>query len=360
MTKALNFDTIDSRVIGGCDVYTTKAAGSDKKLYKNIENSLETQYASLLSLSAGLPLSQAKEAGETLNLSRASPFGPLSQISSRRTFAYLIATLNASNPDYDFSQMLRPSDFQREKSIRKVMNNLDNTLYNLRPRQGSFSSFSNNSAIIPATPPGDKWNPKMWDFIDNAMTLSECAVYAYVPEDDPFADREYEAAFCSMNYFFFNKVKKRGFYLYLRGLSRVGNETPGGIKTPSSIVTVRPKRPASGSWSLPSPEDTSKKRAKFWLGDKAENAILITSDEEGDSEEAEIVGRKENTKLGSEENKLEQRIFERLSDTGSESPCKGRSPTARRTRSLSVQGGNSGEESAKGGRTTRKNDEATN
>jgi hypothetical protein len=31
-----------------------------------------------------------------------SPFGPLNQPSSRRTLFYLIATLNASFPDYDF------------------------------------------------------------------------------------------------------------------------------------------------------------------------------------------------------------------------------------------------------------------
>ena len=42
VTNALNFSTPDCHVIGGCDVYTTKAAGGDKKLYKDIENSLES------------------------------------------------------------------------------------------------------------------------------------------------------------------------------------------------------------------------------------------------------------------------------------------------------------------------------
>ena len=35
-------------------MYTTKAAGSDKKLYKNIDNRLESQYESLVRLSASL------------------------------------------------------------------------------------------------------------------------------------------------------------------------------------------------------------------------------------------------------------------------------------------------------------------
>jgi hypothetical protein len=50
VTTALNFETPDCHVIGGCDLYTTKAAGSDKKLYRNIENSLESQVRSRLSL----------------------------------------------------------------------------------------------------------------------------------------------------------------------------------------------------------------------------------------------------------------------------------------------------------------------
>ncbi|KAG9534596.1 hypothetical protein KCU79_g22080, partial [Aureobasidium melanogenum] len=54
VTDALNFSTTDLHVIGGCDLYTTKAAGSDKKLYKNIENSLEKEHGNLLRLAASL------------------------------------------------------------------------------------------------------------------------------------------------------------------------------------------------------------------------------------------------------------------------------------------------------------------
>ncbi|PSS20365.1 hypothetical protein M430DRAFT_27418 [Amorphotheca resinae ATCC 22711] len=120
VTSALNFHTPDCKVIGGCDLYTTKAAGSDKKLYRNIENSLESQYESLLRLSASVSPPQGSSGPSPLNLSRSSPFGPLSQISSRRTFAYLIATLNASHPDYDFSHILRPADFRRERSLKAI------------------------------------------------------------------------------------------------------------------------------------------------------------------------------------------------------------------------------------------------
>ncbi|KAI5293182.1 RNA polymerase III-inhibiting protein maf1 [Ascosphaera acerosa] len=138
ITAALNFDTADCHVVGGCDLYTTKAAGPDKKLYKTIEHGLESQYESLLRLSASLspPHAHASSAASeslALNLARVSPFGPLSEHSSRRTYAYLIATLNASHPDYDFSHLLRPSDFRREKSLKRAINTIDSTLFNLRP-----------------------------------------------------------------------------------------------------------------------------------------------------------------------------------------------------------------------------------
>ena len=327
-------------------MYTTKAAGSDKKLYKNIENSLESQYASLLTFSAGLPPSQAKEAGAALNLSRASPFGSLSQISSRRTFAYLIATLNASHPDYDFSHLLRPSDFRRETSARKVMSTLNSTLEHLRPLNvPTISSIRGTPATGIITPlSSGRWTPQFWDLLDKQMIFRSCSVYNYAPEDDPFSDSEDEASLWSFNYFFFNKEKKRVCYVYLRGLSLLGNETPGGAKTPTSIVTVRPKRPASATWSV-AEEETWTKRARFWLGDRAENAIVVADDD--DEGQVEVVGHKETDGgvEGDSEKEDEAAYFERLSDTASASPCKGRSrersSSAMRSRSKDTETGGS-------------------
>lgn len=268
VTSALNFDTADCHVIGGCDLYTTKAAGSDKKLYKNIENSLESQYESLLRLSASLSPPQAESLAASMNLSRSSPFGPLSQISSRRTFAYLIATLNASHPDYDFSHILRPSDFRKERSLRSAMNTIDTTLYNLRPRpSAAFLAVPHNwgsGAIVPGaqTPCGSQtWGPRMWQLIDNEMNLRECAIYCYAPEEDPF-DGE-EGAIWSLNYFFFNKSRKRVCYLYLRGLSAISH-------SPIHATAAVAKRKSSLRSGL-SVSMGARKRARYWLGDRADN-----------------------------------------------------------------------------------------
>ena len=277
VTNALNFETADCHVLGGCDLYTIKASSGDKKLYKAIEQSLESQYASLLSFSAGLSTSQAASAAGSLNLSRASPFGSLSHSQSRRTYAYLIATLNASHPDYDFSHLLRPSDFRREKSLKRVINTLDTTLYNLRPRPASnFAlgsapqwSASTSSSAPPPSPGNEMWSPRMWRLIDKEMDLKKCNIYCYIPEDDPY-DGE-EGFIWSFNYFFFNKDLKRVCYIYLRGLSAINHSA--GQKTPI-------KRGAERELSLD--ESTSSKRARYWLGDRALNATSAGAEDEDD------------------------------------------------------------------------------
>ncbi len=260
VTSSLNFSTPDLHVVGGCDLYTTKAAGGDKKLYKNIENGLEAQYKSKLQFSKSLSPPQKHVVAPTLNLSRSSPFGNLGMISSRRTYAYLIATLNASHPHYDFSHVLRPSDFKREKNLRHVLNTIDTTMYNLRPRP--FTNSAKDTVEMSANQP--YWGPAMWRLIDQQMSLRECAVYRYAPEDlDPFEDDD-EGSIWSMNYFFFNKARKRVCYLYLRGISVLAVPTIDALKTP-----IRSKRFADedvDGWLTP--DMGASKRARYWLGDR--------------------------------------------------------------------------------------------
>ncbi len=265
VTSALNFDTPDCHVIGGCDLYTTKAAGSDKKLYRNIENSLESQYESLLRLSASV--SPPQESGPSpLNLSRSSPFGPLSQVSSRRTFAYLIATLNASHPDYDFSHTLRPADFRKERSLKAVINTIDSTLYNLRPSSGmtlqvpSQTSYATASSASPAS---QAWGPHIWSTIDKEMTLKECTVYCWAPADEPFDEEE--GSIWSLNYFFFNKERKRVAYIYVRGV-------PVMARSPRQTSSMS-KRSGSEYYA------GANKRARYWLGDRAAD---ITNEQDSD------------------------------------------------------------------------------
>lgn len=269
VTSSLNFTTPDLYILGGCDLYTTKAAGSDKKLYKNIENDLEAQYASNVQFSRKLSPPQQDAMADTLNLERRSPFGNLGVVSARRTYAYLIATLNASHPDYDFSMVLRPADFKREKSLRKVMNEFDSTLYNLRPRPAS--SFVPKSVLQPgsACPPNSQpqWGPGMWRLIDQQMCLRECTIYRYSPEEfDPFEDDE-AGHMWSINYFFFNRIRKRVCYLYLQGISILARQN--GIETPlrTPMPESRNSEDLSEGWISPTSEG-AQKRARYWFGDR--------------------------------------------------------------------------------------------
>ncbi|KAL9599241.1 MAG: hypothetical protein Q9179_003624 [Wetmoreana sp. 5 TL-2023] len=306
VTNALNFDTADSHIIGGCDLYTTKAAGADKKLYRAIEKGLEDQHKVAKEISESLAKSHAAPAGQSVDLSRSSPFGPLSQSSARRTFAYLIATLNASHPDYDFSHLLRPSDFRREKSVRHVMNTLDTTLYSLRPRPSSNASLhiptywtsiaSSAPAIVSSN--GDSWNPRKWRLIDKEMSLKDCSVYAYVPEEDPYDGDE--GAIWSFNYFFFNKTKKRVCYIYLKSLSIISHSP--ALKTPTKI-----KRIADIGWA--GSEHGSSKRAKYWLGDREDISSGWHDDDDDDDDDDEYGNTNwdEEDVLHAQEEALEER-----------------------------------------------------
>ncbi|PNS16587.1 hypothetical protein CAC42_87 [Sphaceloma murrayae] len=289
VSDALNFSTADCHIIGSCDLYTTKAAGSDKKLYKNIESTLESQHESLVRLSASLSPVQhpvdSKHKRDTppiqlpqIDLSRNSPFGPLSKISARRTFAYLIATLNASHPDYDFSHILRPSDFRKTSgtTIRKAV---DSTMLHLRPRRMTTTAHRTIiSSSAPGVPSGEVvWSESMWDLIDREMELRQCEKYVWEPEDDPF---EEESSLWSQHYFIFNKEKKRVCYLHYGAFSVISH---------SPLRTARPSRATSMPRSNVSVGEGAGKRAQYWLGHSVDDQDVDSSWHEDDDYEGEYL-----------------------------------------------------------------------
>ncbi|KAL2148383.1 hypothetical protein VTH82DRAFT_2303 [Thermothelomyces myriococcoides] len=283
VTSALNFDTPDCHVTGSCDLYTTKAAGSDKKLYKNIQQSLQSQHAALLKVGASLSPPQRDSVAASLNLNRSSPFGSLEEISNRRTFAYLIATLNASHPDYDFSHVLRPADFQRERVLRKVMTQIDSTLSSVRPTstlpdvavpRSSAAKPTDFNTGVSAAPP---WGPQMWAMIDKEMSLKDCTVFSYQPADDPFDEEE--GAIWALHYFFFNKALKRVCYLYVRGVP-VMSHSP---RVPGHSAMARGTRRSLAGLADDDLDDLgANKRARYWLGDDFAERITASDDDMDD------------------------------------------------------------------------------
>ena len=268
VTGALNFNTPDCNVTGGCDLYTTKSTGSDKKLYKNIDKDLNSQHAALLKLGASLSPPQREHmlaTSPSMQLfSHTSAFGPLSELSSRRTFAYLIATLNASHPHYDFSHVLRPGDFKRERNLRRVMANLDSILQNVRPGVETSTSFDSSAG-------GDStstWGPQCWALIDKEMRLNECTVFRYSPDVDPF--EEDESAIWAAHYFFFNRALKRVAYLYVRVVAVISSQSP----------TLRPANAAKHGRSSAF-DSGGDKRADYWVGDRDAKLVPPFDDDDG-------------------------------------------------------------------------------
>jgi AP-1 complex subunit sigma 1/2 len=283
VTSALSFDTPDCHVTGSCDLYTTKAAGTDKKLYKNIDKSLEAQHVAQLQFGKSLSPPHLESMSATLNLSRSSPFGPLSEIASRRTYAYLIATLNASHPDYDFSNVLRPADFKRERNLRRVMNNIDTTIQSVRPASAVFDGSLPRSVGSPHSPTGSGiitspvWGAQTWAMLNKQMSLQNCTIFSYQPADNPF--EEEEGAIWALHYLFFNKTEKRVAYLYVRAVPVV-----------SHSPRMRPRRGSSGVFSsslkrgfLSLDDSGANKRARYWLGDQYA-ARATTSDDDSDDD----------------------------------------------------------------------------
>ncbi|GCE99647.1 RNA polymerase III-inhibiting protein maf1 [Zygosaccharomyces mellis] len=117
------------------------------------------------------------------------PFGPINETASRRTFAYLIAILNASFPDHDFSS-LEPTDFLKI-SLKSMISKFENSLYSLGKNP-------------------EEW---MWEIINSHMDMSDCVIYQYSPSRS-FLDDE-PGYLWSLVFFLFNKKRKRVAYLYL-------------------------------------------------------------------------------------------------------------------------------------------------
>ena len=165
----------------------------------------------------------------------------------------------------------------------------------------------------------------MWRAIDKEMSLKECSIYCYSPEDDPY-DGE-EGAIWSFNYFFFNKIKKRVCYIYLRGLSIISHSPVQ--RTPISAI----KRSADGAWGGISDSGASK-RARYWLGDRAIGEVTSGWDEDDEVEEDDI------ELWGEEEDDImpvigdDDRRYVLSADEGA-SPCSGRSRSKSTVRGIS-------------------------
>ena len=115
------------RVLNGrIEAFSCKRAGEDKKLSKVLEAKMKE------SLQAeeddSIPPSLRK---------RSSSLGDLNDGSTRRLLIDLISTLNASFPDYDFSNA-KPEDFAPQNSLTYVLQRVNSYLAEITVSNSTF------------------------------------------------------------------------------------------------------------------------------------------------------------------------------------------------------------------------------
>eukprot|EP00735_Rhodelphis_limneticus_P014241 TRINITY_DN8243_c0_g1::TRINITY_DN8243_c0_g1_i1::g.10181::m.10181 TRINITY_DN8243_c0_g1::TRINITY_DN8243_c0_g1_i1::g.10181 ORF type:complete len:229 (-),score=23.40,sp/Q6PGU2/MAF1_DANRE/45.71/2e-49,Maf1/PF09174.5/5e-50 TRINITY_DN8243_c0_g1_i1:28-714(-) len=162
----------DQRVYGKLEAYSCKMAGNEKKLSRSLEQRFCEES----------PFWPDAIYGK-------SPVGPLTDPNSRRTLFNLICTLNASYPDYDFSE-LRPDQFTREAHVAAVAHNINTHL---------LASGAESCQVL---------CDKIWAALEEVIKPLDCEIYSYIPDldQDPFSE---SPNLWSFNYFFYNKVLKR-------------------------------------------------------------------------------------------------------------------------------------------------------
>jgi hypothetical protein len=138
------------------------------------------------------------------------------------------------------------------------------------------------------------WGPRMWNIIDTEMNLYKCEIYSYKPDENPFDDEE--IALWSLHYFFFNKALKRVCYLYVRALSPSfaaddGSDDNTTVVEDGSSTPFRSKRRYSARRSA---DFSARKRARYWLGDRADDIVepgwaSPTDDDEEEDVDVELL-----------------------------------------------------------------------
>ncbi|KAF2740246.1 repressor of RNA polymerase III transcription MAF1 [Polyplosphaeria fusca] len=256
LNVALNFETPDTAIIGGADVWITKAAGGDKKLYKRIENTLETRHNDLLTAFAALSDESKERFRDSLNLERITPFGTFHDPANRHKFAYFIATLNATHVDYDFANTCNTDEFEKV-DMATFIREIDMRMYYLRPQ--FYSAGLPEGAMTPLGSP--IWSPRSWKALDGELNLAQCECYVWKPEDDPHVE---DGAIWTHHYFLYNKQHKRVCYFYLRGVSALSSSPPVAMSLMSRFKQAQYES---------NPNEASKKRAEYWLGSRAKRGL---------------------------------------------------------------------------------------
>lgn len=178
----------DQAISGKLEAYSCKMTADDKRLFR----SLEQQHADG-SLSRSNSLAEAG-----VSASPSSPFGDMTDHQMRKKLVHLIATLNASYPDYDFSTAKAESFTW--KTGAEYMHMVKNAIMTALAEADTSLGSSVNLC------------EQLWQQIEAEISPSECDIFSYIPDLD--SDPLSEGKIWSFNYFFYNnRLKKVLFFI---------------------------------------------------------------------------------------------------------------------------------------------------
>ncbi|KAI5970610.1 MAF1 [Candida margitis] len=180
-----------------------------------------------------------------------SPFGPLKNTTTRRTFAYLIGILNHTFPDQDFSNLQPAHDFIKVPTS-DLLTKFDNLLLSLGKKSDvlhwmwdildSYMEVlpsKNSSPYLAAQDPDGNDHHETSTSRKNSMNLSRhgsppntkgpmetCSIYSFEPADESiFEDISYPyQPMWSYFWFIYNKKRKRVAFIRLIAINKADIE----------------------------------------------------------------------------------------------------------------------------------------
>jgi len=172
LTRSLTETTVGDRVVNGkVEAYSCKAAGSDKRLAKSLEKNLAAD------------MTKPRHSPGHKIESKSPCLGSMSDSSTRKLYTYLIGTMNASFPDYDFSN-LKP-DLFLPLSLSNVMNEF------------------NGSVLDEVDKTSAGFRSEFWSAIDDVICLRNSELFMY---NQNLPDC---GTLWSFNCFIYNKKEKK-------------------------------------------------------------------------------------------------------------------------------------------------------
>lgn len=244
-----------------------------------------------------------------------SPFGPLKNVTTRKTFAYLIAILNTTYPDHDFSN-LQPSteNFHKINGPEELINKFNNVMISLGkkedllnwiwdtvnlymdiipPKSASNNGFarsrhnSMNGGGNYATPLSPAESPP------NGNSFEGCQIYEFQPTDQSILeDLNYPyQAMWSYYWFIYNKKKKRVSFLYLTAINKIHYSLINNGRS-SSFSRRRKLRSANGILNVENAiDDDEDDEEDMYMDDYVDEEVLIDDDDEDvDDMDDDVVG----------------------------------------------------------------------